>query len=107
MAFDWCDGSLVKELARSSFQLHKDLSVQFSDCDYRNVHTLSVSLQEGNIHLLLLFNFYLYIDFIIMFIDLGKTKSKKKTSVSPPSWITGPVTSCSEIGNTSTTAQVP
>ena len=105
MAYDWCDGTMVEPLARSSFKLHMELAKNFNDCDYRRVDTLSVALREGTN---LKFDYLYFVTILVNFraFDLILGKQRSPASGKVPSWITGPVTSSGVLGTTSTTAQV-
>ena len=48
LAYDWCDGSPVGDLARLSFELHQQLADTFGSesIGYRRVHTLSVAASK-------------------------------------------------------------
>ncbi|XP_031486816.1 putative oxidoreductase TDA3 [Nymphaea colorata] len=86
LALDWCDGSPLSQLARTSFQLHRDLARELDghiNYGYRPVDTLSLSLQEQS-----------------------KLKSGSSRVGLPP-WVDGPFSGVPKtIGTTETTAQV-
>eukprot|EP00850_Spirogloea_muscicola_P009915 SM000057S18345 [mRNA] locus=s57:98428:101795:+ [translate_table: standard] len=88
LAYDWNDRSPVKELARASFKLHKQLASELKqDYGYRSVSALSLSVKEPAA-------------------NSKPSKESHKTKGGLPSWIDGPVRSAAEIGNEVTTAQV-
>lgn len=80
LAYDWCDSSTVKDLARKSFELHEELANTIKrDYGYRKLDTLSVSY------------------------DYEKSSHKLKDL---PEWINGGITNYGTIGSKKTTAQV-
>ncbi|CAJ1942901.1 unnamed protein product [Sphenostylis stenocarpa] len=81
LAYDWCDGGPLEELARVSFNLHRSLSEELDgpqSYGYRALTALSLTIKE----------------------------SEASTSSSLPSWINGPARSPKTIGTPETTAQV-
>lgn len=86
LALDWCDGSPLAQLARTSFELHRDLARELDghiNYGYRPVDTLSLSLQQES--------------------------RLKRGSGRPglPSWVDGSFSGVPKtIGTTDTTAQV-
>lgn len=84
LALDWCDGSPVSALARSSFNLHRSLSLELDGptaYGYRPLNTLSLSIDPT-------------------------TTSSSSSSSSIPNWIDGPVRNPRTIGTVENTAQV-
>jgi len=82
LAYDWCDGGPLEELARASFNLHRSLSEELDgprSYGYRALNTLSLTIKESG----------------------GSTASRFM-----PSWIDGPARSPKTIGTPETTAQV-
>lgn len=82
LAYDWCDGGPLEELARVSFNLHRSLSEELDGArsyGYRALTTLSLTVKESE----------------------GSTASRFL-----PSWIDGPARSPKTIGTPETTAQV-
>ncbi|KAK9836568.1 hypothetical protein WJX74_003287 [Apatococcus lobatus] len=83
LAVDWCDGSPVGDLARLSYQLHRDLPSDLEDdIGYRVVCTIG-----GNI---------------------GKPGKQRRPEGSnyDPAWLDGPVSRLQVMGTEATTAQV-
>ncbi|KAJ7522242.1 hypothetical protein O6H91_18G002900 [Diphasiastrum complanatum] len=85
LALDWCDGSLLKDLARASFDLHETLAEELNGRErygYRRLDALSLVLEE--------------------------TTGGGVASHSPklPAWIDGCVKRAAPIGTQKTTAQV-
>ncbi|KAJ8631445.1 hypothetical protein MRB53_024768 [Persea americana] len=81
LALDWCDGSPVSALARSSFNLHRSLALELdgpTSYGYRPLNTLSLSIDP----------------------------TTAPTSSSIPNWIDGPVRNPRTIGTVENTAQV-
>lgn len=82
LAFDWCDGSLLAELARVSFKLHDQLARTLDgDYGYRRLTTLAVASGAE-----------------------GRRRSRREPD--EISWLDGPYLASSVLGTTATTAQV-
>ncbi|BAT75627.1 hypothetical protein LR48_Vigan01g191900 [Vigna angularis] len=82
LAYDWCDGGPLEELARVSFNLHRSLSEKLDgprSYGYRALTTLSLTVRESE---------------------------RASASRLLPSWIDGPARSPKTIGTPETTAQV-
>ncbi|KAI3876014.1 hypothetical protein MKX03_026250 [Papaver bracteatum] len=85
LALDWCDGRAISKLARTSFNLHRTLSLELNGSEsygYRPLDTLSLSITEQ---------------------DQKSSGSKSKIL---PSWVDGPARNPNTIGTIETTAQV-
>ncbi|GAB2231748.1 hypothetical protein Drorol1_Dr00010760 [Drosera rotundifolia] len=92
LALDWCDGGPLSSLARSSFNLHRQLS---DDLDgpisygYRPLNALSLTIRDS---------------------DHGPSRSTGPGGFGPgpdvPGWVNGPVRDVKSIGSAQTTAQV-
>ena len=82
LALDWCDGSPLAALARTSFQLHADLSQRLNaDYGYRRLTTLGVAVHEAR-------------------------KLAAHRTADECAWLDGPGVPYAVLGSPSTTAQV-
>ncbi|MCL7023012.1 hypothetical protein MKW94_017102 [Papaver nudicaule] len=86
LALDWCDGTPISKLARTSFNLHRTLALELNGSEsygYRPIGTLSLSITEQ---------------------DPTSSSSGSKSIL--PSWVDGPVRNPNVTGTIETTAQV-
>ncbi|KAI3953491.1 hypothetical protein MKW92_021141 [Papaver armeniacum] len=86
LALDWCDGRAISKLARTSFNLHRTLSLELNGSEsygYRPLDTLSLSITEQD-----------------------QTSSSSSKSKILPNWVDGPARNPNTIGTIETTAQV-
>ncbi|KAI3986955.1 hypothetical protein MKX01_039890 [Papaver californicum] len=85
LALDWCDGRPISKLARTSFNLHRTLSLELKGSEsygYRPLDTLSLTITEQD-----------------------QTSSGSQSKILP-SWVDGPAQNPNTIGTVETTAQV-
>jgi len=81
LALDWCDGSALAPLARSSFEMHARLAAELGpDCGYRRVETLAVAAVGRAVRL--------------------------EGGAPAPAWVDGACATFRHLGDTRSTAQV-